>query len=90
MTRGRISVKAVNTYLSWFKSDLMKIKRSTETAKRIVKALIEKAPSPVSWHNIAKEFELRSHTTVYQYIHLFQELFVAKILHYIDPKHLQH
>jgi len=50
-----------------------------------MRAIIDKRGCPVSWLTIAKDYDIASHKTVKQYAQLLQELFVAKILYYIDP-----
>jgi predicted AAA+ superfamily ATPase len=79
-----ITEEVKDTYWSWLKSDLAKIERSEETFKRIAKAIIEKAPSAISLNSIAKEFEIATHKTVFEYLNIMEKLFVAKILYYLD------
>jgi predicted AAA+ superfamily ATPase len=73
-----------DAYWSWLKNDLAKIERSEETFKRIAKAIVEKAPSAISLNSIAKEFEIATHKTVFEYLNIMEKLFVAKILYYFD------
>ncbi|MDW8004369.1 MAG: hypothetical protein RMI04_06110, partial [Thermofilaceae archaeon] len=65
-----------------------KLRRSEGVAKRVLKAVIEKLPSPVSLHGIAKEFEIGSHKTVFYYLDLFENMFILKNLFYVDPNKL--
>ncbi len=81
----KIPAEIASTYLSWIRGDLAKLKRSESIAKRILKAIVEKVPSTVSWHGLAKEFEIKSHKTVFYYIDIFEKLFLAKVLYFIDP-----
>ncbi|MEM4721134.1 MAG: ATP-binding protein [Candidatus Methanomethylicaceae archaeon] len=83
--RGKIIEEVVITYLSWIKGDIMKLRRSEAITKRVLKALIEKVPSTLSYHSIAKEFEVPSHKTVFQHINLLEKLFLVKVLNFIDP-----
>jgi len=80
-----ISREVKETYLSAFLYDLAKLRKNEAIAKRVLKAIIEKLPSPVSLNSIAKEFEIRSHKTVFQYLDLFEKLFIAKNLYFMDP-----
>ena len=82
---GKVTEEVKNSYLSAFLYDLVKLRRSEALAKRILKAIIEKLPSPASLNSIAKEFEIRSHKTVFHYLDLFEKLFVAKNLYFVDP-----
>jgi len=86
--RGKITQDVKDTYLNWLRGDLFKMGRNPETAREIIKLILEKAPSPVSWHGLAKETELKSHKTVHQYIHTLSELFIVKVLYHIDPNTL--
>ncbi len=83
--RNLISEGTESTYLSWIKGDLARLKRKEIIAKRIIKGIIEKAPSTISWHSLAKEFELRSHKTVFNYVDLLEKLFLAKTVYFIEP-----
>jgi predicted AAA+ superfamily ATPase len=80
-----ISREVKEAYLSAFLYDLAKLRKNEAIAKRVMKAIIEKLPSPVSLNRIAKEFEIRSHKTVFQYLDLFEKLFIAKNLYFMDP-----
>jgi len=83
-----ITKEAMDTYWSWIRTDLAKIKRSEETFKRVAKAILEKAPSAISLNSVAKEFEIGTHKTVYEYLNVMEKLFVAKVLYWIDPHKL--
>ena len=82
---GKISQDVITTYLSWIRGDIARLKRNESLTKRVVKAIIEKAPSTISYNNIAKEFEIKSHKTVFQYIDMLEKLFLIKVLYHIDP-----
>jgi len=79
-----ISEEVKDTYWSWLKSDLAKIERSEETFKRVAKAIVEKTPSAISLNSIAKEFEIATHKTVFEYLSIMENLFVVKIIYYLD------
>jgi hypothetical protein len=85
---GKVSEEAKNAFLSFFISDLVKLKRNEGLAKRVLKAIIEKLPSALSLNSIAKEFEIGSHKTVFYYLDLFEKMFVAKNVHFIEPMKL--
>ncbi len=85
LERNEVSTGVIDTYLSWIKGDIAKLRRNESIMKRILKAVIEKVPSTVSFHGIAKEFEIKSHKTVFYYIDTLEKLFLLKILYYIDP-----
>jgi predicted AAA+ superfamily ATPase len=76
------------TYLSWFKNDIVKAGRSVENAREIVKCLLAKIPSAISWESIAKETSIKSPKTVNAYLHIFSEMFSLIISYFIDPNSL--
>lgn len=80
----KISEEIKQTYWAWIKTDLAKINRNDETFKRVAKGLLEKLPSPISLNNLAKEFEIGTHKTAYEYINIMEKIFVAKVLYWID------
>ena len=71
--------------MRWIRGDIIIVNKSRETAKRIARAIIEKSLSRISWHAIAKDYDIPSHATVREYIEMFQEMMIAKILYHIDP-----
>jgi|SRR3989338_742871 len=79
-----ISLSVKETYTSWIKSDLAKIGRDTAIAREIIKSMINKIPSPMSWEGIAKETSIKSPKTINAYIHIFEEIFLLAISNYID------
>lgn len=83
-----ITEEAKEIYWAWIKTDLAKINRSEETFKRVAKAILEKTPSPISLNSIAKEFEIGTHKTAYEYIDIMEKLFISKVLYYIEPNKL--
>lgn len=74
-----------DTYLSWLQNDITKIGRDVNIARSIIKTLLTKFPSPISWEGISKEIEIKSPKTVNAYLHLLKSLFVLLILYHIDP-----
>lgn len=85
LEKGRIGGEVEDTYLSWIRGDIAKLKRSESIAKRVIKALIEKSSSTISYLSIAKEFEIKSHKTVFQYMDILEKLFLLKVLYFIEP-----
>jgi predicted AAA+ superfamily ATPase len=72
------------SYWAWIKSDLAKIDRSEENFKRIAKAILEKTPSAISLNSIAKEFDISTHKTVFEYLDVMEKMFIVRILYHID------
>jgi predicted AAA+ superfamily ATPase len=76
------------SYWSWIKTDIAKIGRNEETLKRVAKAIVEKAPSAISLNSIAKEFEIGTHKTAFEYLDIMEKLYIVKILYYLDLQKL--
>ena len=85
LVEGKVGRSAREAYLAWLKNDVTKIGRSVEIARAILKVLLTKIPSPVSWESLAKEIEIKSPKTASAYVHLLNSLFVTITLHHIDP-----
>jgi predicted AAA+ superfamily ATPase len=76
------------SYWSWIKTDIAKIERSEETLKKVAKAILEKTPSAISLNSIAKEFEVGTHKTVFEYLDVLEKLYIVKILYHLDLQKL--
>jgi len=79
---------AADVVISSLAFDLARLKRSEAYAKRLLKAVLETAPSPVSLNALAKEAELRSHKIAFSYLNLLESLYLLRQLYYIDPYRL--
>ena len=71
-------------YLSWIKNAILKAGRSDLIAKQILKSVLEKMPSDMSWEAISKEIEIKSPKTVSAYIDLLKSMYAVFILYNID------
>ncbi|MCD6491078.1 MAG: ATP-binding protein [Candidatus Njordarchaeia archaeon] len=80
---GRIT-SAYKTYIDWLKSDITKSKRNERLVKEILSLIIRARLSPVSWNRISKEVSASSPNTVRDYIEFLENLFVLKVVPYID------
>jgi predicted AAA+ superfamily ATPase len=73
------------TYLTWIKNDLGKVGRDAQIAREVLKTVVTKMPSAISWEAIAKENSIKSPKTVAAYLHTLSDLFVLTLSHFIDP-----
>ncbi len=89
LEKGKVSEETYDTYLSWIRGDLIRLGKSEGVAKRIIKAILERVPSPVGWNTIAKEVEVGSHKTVFSYVEFFEKSFVLEVLQYFNPNTLE-
>lgn len=78
------NIDAKRTYLSWIKTDILKSGKSDNIAKQILKSVIEKMPSPMSWEGISKEIEIKSPKTVSSYVELLRSLYSLIVLYHVD------
>lgn len=83
-----ISSSVKETYLNWIKSDIVKVNRNINIAREILKSVIAKIPSPLSWEKISKETSIKSPKTVNAYLHMLKELFLVNISYYINLNNL--
>lgn len=71
-------------YLSWIKTEILKSDRSDNIAREIIRSLLEKIQTPVSWEGISKEIEIKSPKTVSAYIQLLRSMFSLIVLYHAD------
>lgn len=71
-------------YLNWVKNAILKAGRNDNIAKQILKSIMEKMPSDISWEGISKEIEIKSPKTVSAYIDLLKSIYAIFILYNID------
>lgn len=82
---GRVSETAKDAYRSWVVGDMLKAGKSDVVAREVMKVVISKMPSALSWEGIAQETSIRSAPTVASYVELLERLFVLLPLYCIDP-----
>ncbi len=85
MRDGRVSEDAKEAYRSWVVGDILKAGKSDVVAREVMKVIISKMPSVLSWEGIAQETSIRSAPTVASYVELLERLFVLIPLYCIDP-----
>jgi len=82
---GRITYVSYKTYLDWLKTDWLKTGRDEGYMKEVLTYLLEASPTPLSWHNIAKNTSLLSPHTAREYIETLEALMVLKIIYWASP-----
>ncbi|QOJ79066.1 ATP-binding protein [Infirmifilum lucidum] len=88
LSEGRVDAYFERDLLNSIVFDISRLRRSEVFAKRVARAIIEKAPNAFSLNSVAREYELRSHKVVLSYIDLFEKLFLARSLLYVDVARL--
>jgi predicted AAA+ superfamily ATPase len=71
-------------YHRWVVGDIVKWGKSEKILTQLLKALILKQASTISWDSLAKESEIKSHKTVSSYIEDLENMFVLLILNFLD------
>jgi len=69
-------------YLDWIEGDIHKIGKSDRLMYLIFSEIVKHLGSTISWYKIAKNTGIGSHSTVEDYIDIFEKLFVAFPLNY--------
>lgn len=82
---GRVSEEAREAYRSWVVGDILKNGKSDVIGREVLKVILSKAPSPVSWEGIAQETSIKSPPTVASYVELLERLFVVLPLYAVNP-----
>jgi len=80
--QGFISNFLYDVYLQWIEGDLHKIDKSEKTGYMIFSEILKHLGSRVSWYKIAKNAGIGSHSTVREYIDIFEKTFVCFALNY--------
>ncbi|MBI2046690.1 ATP-binding protein [Candidatus Pacearchaeota archaeon] len=84
----RVDSSVNAAYLSWIKNDIVKAGRSINIAREILKSVMSKIPSPISWENISRETSIKSPKTINAYLHMLQEMFLIRISYFLDLNNL--
>lgn len=85
LKEGRVSEASKEAYLGWVIGDILKSGKSEVLGREILKVILSKAPSPVSWESIAQETSIKSPPTVASYVELLERLFVVLPLYTVNP-----
>ena len=85
LENGKVSEEAKETYRSWVIGDILKNGKSDVIAREVLKVILSKAPTPVSWEGISQETSIKSPPTIASYIELFERLFVVLTLYAVKP-----
>lgn len=76
--------EAKKIYLSWIKTEILKSERSDNIARQIIKSILDKPQTPVSWEGISKEIEIKSPKTVAAYVELLRSMFSVIVLYHAN------
>lgn len=71
-------------YTRWVIGDIVKWGKQEKILKQMLRTVIVKQSTPVSWDSFAKDAEIKSHKTVSSYAEDLENMFVLFVLYYID------
>lgn len=77
---GTMNDLSYDLYKDWIEGEIAKVGRSTLYAYQIFTRIVESLTSQVNWESIAKNTSIKSHTTVAEYVDLFDSLFITKVV----------
>jgi len=82
---GVVVADVKETYLAWIKNDILKAGKEETIAREILKVVLSKVPSTISWESISKEISVKSPKTVASYISMLEDMFLLTVAYFIDP-----
>jgi uncharacterized protein len=77
--KGKISTNLFNVYINSIIGDLRRFNYKEHYVKQIIREVLITLSTPISWNNISKNTEVKTHNTVQDYITALEELYVANI-----------
>jgi hypothetical protein len=80
--QGFVSNFLYDAYLDWMEGDVHKIGKSEKLMYALVKEIFLHMGSTTSWYKLAKNAGIGSHSTVKDYLDIFENLFITFYLNY--------
>mgnify|MGYP005841266657 FL=1 len=74
--KGYIATETYEIFLAWIEGDLHKTGKSEESAYQILYRLFVHLGNPVSLYKLSRECGIASHTTVDEYLDIFEKMFL--------------
>src|SRR3989338_823007 len=71
-----------DVYLNWIEGDIYKTGKSEKLMYEILREVIKHLSSNTSWYKIAKNTNIGSHSTVQDYLDVFEKLYLTFYLHF--------
>src|SRR3989344_2885666 len=76
---------AYEIYAKWIIGDIVKWGKQEKILMQLIKAIISKQSSAISWDSLAKESEIKSHKTVSAYVEDLENMFALIVLYFLEP-----
>ena len=75
---------AYEIYAKWIIGDIVKWGKQEKILMQLIKAIISKQSSAISWDSLAKESEIKSHKTVSTYVEDLENMFALIVLYFLE------
>lgn len=83
-SNNRIPNYVYEIYLRWIIGDIVKWGKQEKILIQVIKSVISKQASAISWDSLSKEAEVKSHKTISAYVEDLQNMFVLNILYFLE------
>ncbi|MBS3123544.1 ATP-binding protein [Candidatus Woesearchaeota archaeon] len=77
---GHLDDAAYDIYHDWIEGEISKAKRSVNFSYQIFSRILGSFSSQLNWESIAQHSSIGSHTTIAEYVDLFDSLFIVKVV----------
>ncbi len=71
-------------YLKWIIGDIVKWGKSEKILMQLLRTILLKQSSPISWDSLSKEAEIKSHKTVSSYVEDLENMFAILVLYFLE------
>jgi len=71
-------------YLKWLIGDIVKWGKSEKILMQLLRTILLKQSSPLSWDSLSKEAEIKSHKTVSVYVEDLENMFAIIVLYFLE------
>ncbi len=75
---------AYEIYARWIIGDIVKWGKQEKILMQLIRAIISKQSSAISWDSLAKESEIKSHKTVSVYVEDLENMFAIIVLYFLE------
>lgn len=75
---------AYEIYAKWITGDIVKWGKREKILMQLMRAIISKQSSAISWDSLAKESEIKSHKTVSAYVEDLENMFALIVLYFLE------
>ena len=75
---------AYEIYAKWIIGDIVKWGKQEKILMQLIRAIISKQSSAISWDSLAKESEIKSHKTVSTYVEDLENMFALIVLYFLE------